>query len=61
MEINGKKTDWASRMIGKDYYVLYPSGTQRCKVLAVVDDETVTVIDEDKEETDVSIYNLRAV
>lgn len=65
MQINGRKkevADWAmNQMIGKNYYIIYPNGTEKCKILDIVDNETVTVLDEEGEKVDVSIFNLRAM
>jgi len=64
MELNGEKKTIADAamksMIGKDYYVMEGSG-YFCKVVDVVDYETVTVVSSKGEENTVSIFDLRAI
>lgn len=65
MQLNGRKrevADWAMRqMIGKDYYWIDGVVTHKCKVLDIIDNETVIVTNTKNEETPVSIFDLRAV
>lgn len=65
MRLNGKKkeiNDYAMRsMVGKDYYWVDGAVTHKCKVLDILDTETVMVITGKNEETPVSIFDLRAV
>ena len=53
-------TEVLNRMIGKDYYLTGNHGGY-VKVVAVVDKETVTVVDKYSVSQDASIYDLRAV
>ena len=65
MRLNGKKkeiNDYAMKqMVGKDYYCVEGSKTEKCKVLDVIDPENVLVVNGRGEETPVSIFDLRAV
>lgn len=64
MELSGEKKTIADAamksMIGKDYYVTEGQG-YFCKVVDVVDYETVIVMSSKGEENTVSIYDLRTV